>query len=97
MSGVDHLTPGTLLLFLLLFIRLFLVVMDVTSFFDQIIALGLIAHILLSVCINIGMVIGILPVVGIPLPLFSYGLTNLWINLASLGWLNNIAIRRFYY
>ena len=46
---------------------------------------------------NIGMVIGILPIVGIPLPLLSYGLTNLWVTMASLGMLNNIAIRRFYY
>ncbi len=88
---------GVLLLFLLLFIRLMYVTMSLASFFDQIVSIGFIMPIFLSVIINLGMVIGMLPIVGIPLPLVSYGLTNLWITLASLGWLNNIAIRRFYY
>lgn len=86
-----------LVMYALLFTRIVFVIMHVTSFFEAIVALGLLAHILVSVCVNIGMVTGMLPIVGIPLPLVSYGLTNLWITLASLGWLNNIAIRRFYY
>lgn len=84
-------------LFLALFIRLLGVVVTVETLFEQIVALGLLLPILLSACINIGMVIGLLPIVGIPLPLLSYGMTNLIISLASLGWINNIAIRRFYY
>jgi rod shape determining protein RodA len=88
---------GIILLYTLLLVRLIFLVMNVQNFFEQIIGVGLIAHILLSVCINIGMVTGILPIVGIPLPIISYGLTNLWVTLASLGWLNNVAIRRFYY
>jgi rod shape determining protein RodA len=85
-----------LFLFACLMIRLLIVTTQVSSFFNQIIALGLISPILLSICVNIGMVIGILPIVGIPLPLFSYGISNLWITMLSLGWLNNIVIRRFY-
>jgi rod shape determining protein RodA len=85
-----------ILLYALLLTRLVIVIAQVRNFFEQIVAVGLLTHILLSVGINIGMVTGMLPIVGIPLPLFSYGLTNLWITLASLGWLNNIAIRRFY-
>lgn len=88
---------GILLLFLLLFIRLLSIIYCVPSLSYQAIGLGLMIHILLSVCINIGMVMGMLPVVGISLPMFSYGISNLWITMASLGWLNNIAIRRFYY
>lgn len=84
-------------LFVALFIRLLWVVVTVETLFEQIVALGLLLPILLSACINIGMVIGLLPIVGIPLPLVSYGLTNLWITLAALGWINNISIRRFYY
>jgi rod shape determining protein RodA len=86
-----------LLLFFALFTRIIFITIQTHNFFDQIIAIGLLSHLMLSFCINIGMGIGILPIVGIPLPLFSYGITNLWISLASLGWLNNIAIRRFYY
>jgi len=84
-------------MFLALFARLILLLIGVPSVMNQIIGLGLLLHIMLSCCINIGMVTGLLPVVGIPLPLVSYGISNLWITLASLGWLQNIAIRRFYY
>jgi len=86
-----------LILFCLLFIRILYITIKLPSASLQIISIGLVIHIMLSVCINIGMVTGILPIVGISLPLFSYGLSNLWVTLASLGWLNNIAIRRFYY
>jgi len=88
---------AVLTLFALLFVRLIFVILQLKSLFDQIIGVGLLIHVLLSACINVAMVTGMLPIVGIPLPLVSYGITNLWITLASLGWLNNIAIRRFYY
>lgn len=86
-----------LLLFLILFTRITFIILQIKDLFDQIIAVGLLSHLVLSVAINIGMSIGILPIVGIPLPLFSYGITHLWICMASLGWLNNIAIRRYCY
>jgi len=86
-----------LLLFAMLFARIIFVILQLKSLFDQIVAVGLLVHILLSAYINIAMTTGLLPIVGIPLPLVSYGISNLWITLASLGWLNNIAIRRFYY
>jgi rod shape determining protein RodA len=41
-----------------------------------------------------GMVLGLLPIVGIPLPLMSYGLSNLLVTCASLGWFNGIIMRR---
>ncbi|MBU1008142.1 rod shape-determining protein RodA [Candidatus Dependentiae bacterium] len=84
-----------LLLFSLLFIRLTIVIIGAHEILDQLIGIGLLAPIALSTIINIGMVTGMLPIVGIPLPLLTYGLTNLWVTLASLGILNNIAIRRF--
>ncbi len=86
-----------LLMFALLFTRIIFIILQLNNLFEQIIAIGLLSHLMLSVCINICMVIGLLPIVGIPLPLISYGITHLWINLASLGWLNNLSIRRFYY
>lgn len=84
-------------LYALLFSRILYVIVQVPNFFHQIVGIGLVGHILISTCVNVGMVTGMLPTVGIPLPLFSYGITNLWVTLASLGWLNNIAIRRFYF
>jgi rod shape determining protein RodA len=45
--------------------------------------------------INVGMVVGILPVVGVPLPLVSYGGTSLITTLIGVGILMNISMRRF--
>jgi len=85
-----------LILFTLLFWRMFL---GITTIYDsdiQLFAIGTILHIILSVIINIGMVIGLLPIVGIPLPLMSYGLSNLWITFASLGWFMRIIMQQKY-
>lgn len=85
------------LLFILLCARILFITLHVPLFQYQLVALGLLLPIMLSVIVNCGMVMGCLPVVGIPLPLVSYGLTNLWITLACLGWINNIAMHRYYH
>jgi len=85
-----------LLLYLALFARCFMIIIRLKNPFYQLLASGLLIHIILSTIINICMVTGLLPIVGIPLPLMSYGIANLWINLASLGWLNSIFMRRFF-
>lgn len=46
------------------------------------------------ICLNIGMVSGMLPVVGIPLPLISYGGTIFWITLLSFGLTVNVHVNR---
>jgi rod shape determining protein RodA len=86
----------TLLLFLLLFIRLFYVITTIPNFFAQLLACGLVIHVVISTLINLCMILQLLPAVGIPLPLMSYGISHLWITFASLGWFNGIAIARFY-
>lgn len=48
------------------------------SSFSRIFGYGLISVILIHFIINIGMTIGLLPVIGIPLPFFSYGGSSLW-------------------
>ena len=83
-----------LLLYALLFIRSFLMIHDIEPPYLQLLALGLLIHLVLSALINICMVLGMLPIVGIPLPLMSYGLTNLLISFISLGWLNGIYIQQ---
>jgi len=85
-----------LLLYLGLFFRFYCIITSINAPFIQLLATGIIIHIVISTFINIGMVLGLLPVVGIPLPLVSYGVSNLWITFASLGWFNGIAMRRFY-
>lgn len=63
--------------------------------FGMIVSLGVTFLLFWHVAINIGMGTGLLPVVGIPLPLFSYGGSFLLVVLLSVGVLLNIYMRRF--
>jgi rod shape determining protein RodA len=56
---------------------------------------GIVSMISLYVCINVGMAVGIVPVVGVPLPLVSYGGTSIITTFLALGLLLNIQTRRF--
>ena len=49
----------------------------------------------LQLVINVGMVIGLLPVVGIPLVMFSYGGSSMITTMSGMGLLMNISMRRF--
>lgn len=62
--------------------------------FTRLLAAGLAMTFFLSAFVNIGMVMGILPVVGIPLPLVSYGGTAMVTFLASFGILMSISTHR---
>ncbi len=63
--------------------------------FGSMLAIGVTAIVFWQVIINVGMVTGLLPVVGIPLVLFSYGGSSLVATMACLGLLMNIRMRRF--
>ncbi len=63
--------------------------------FGSIMAVGIVAIVFWQVAINVGMVTGLLPVVGIPLLLFSYGGSSLISTMAGMGLLMNISMRRF--
>lgn len=58
---------------------------------------GVAALLFWHVAINIGMVIGVLPVVGVTLPLISYGGSSVLTVMAALGLVMNVSIRRFSY
>jgi rod shape determining protein RodA len=45
--------------------------------------------------VNVGMVIGIMPITGIPLPFLSYGGTSILVSFAGVGMLESIHMRRF--
>jgi rod shape determining protein RodA len=59
------------------------------------ICMGVAALVLFHILVNVGMVIGRMPVVGIPLPLMSYGGSSIWSSLMMLGLVNNVRLRRF--
>jgi len=63
--------------------------------FGMLLAFGIVALLFWQAFINLAMIMGLLPVVGIPLPLFSYGGSSLLTNLVGIGLLLNIRMRRF--
>lgn len=63
--------------------------------FGMLLAFGVVSMIFWQAFINLAMVLGLLPVVGMPLPLFSYGGSSLITTLAGIGLLINIRMRRF--
>ncbi len=63
--------------------------------FGTILAFGITSMIFWQSVINIGMVIGLIPVVGMPLPLVSYGGSSVITSLLGIGILLNISMRRF--
>ncbi|HID96873.1 MAG TPA: rod shape-determining protein RodA [Thermodesulfobacteriaceae bacterium] len=63
--------------------------------FGAFLAFGVTAMLFWQAIVNIGMVIGLMPVVGIPLPLISYGGSSVVTTLLGIGLLLNIRARRF--
>ncbi len=65
-------------MFLILFWRLILLAERQRSAFSRIYGYGVVSVLFAHFAINIGMTIGLVPVIGIPLPFFSYGGSSLW-------------------
>jgi rod shape determining protein RodA len=63
--------------------------------FSAILAFGVVAMFFWHVFINVGMVLGMMPVVGIPLPLLSYGGSFIVSTLIGVGLLLNVSMRRY--
>jgi rod shape determining protein RodA len=63
--------------------------------FGHFVAVGVCGMLFWHVAINIGMVIGLLPVVGVTLPLMSYGGSSVLVIYSGIGLLANIGMRRF--
>jgi len=61
----------------------------------RIVALGVTALFATQTLINLGMVTGLLPVVGIPLPFMSYGGSSMVVSLMALGLLLSVRMRQF--
>jgi rod shape determining protein RodA len=63
--------------------------------FGMLVALGFASLLLFHVVINIGMVVGLLPIMGITLPLMSYGGSSILSTLILIGLVINVRLRRF--
>lgn len=86
-----------LLAYFYLITKGFQIARDCTDLFAALLAAGVSAMLAIQVLINIAMVLGMMPVVGIPLPLLSYGGSSLIVTMLGLGLLVNIHMRRFLY
>ncbi|WP_379131548.1 stage V sporulation protein E [Paenibacillus sp. sgz500958] len=80
-----------LLLFLILIWRGMRVAMSLPDRFGSYLAVGIVCMVAVQVVINIGVVIGLMPVTGITLPLISYGGSSLTLMLTALGILLNLS------
>ncbi|MBX3250074.1 MAG: rod shape-determining protein RodA [Myxococcales bacterium] len=63
--------------------------------FGAVVAVGVTSVIFWQAIINLGMVSGLLPVVGMTLPLFSYGGSSVLTTMIGIGLLMNVSMRRF--
>jgi rod shape determining protein RodA len=63
--------------------------------FGALLAVGVTSMLFWHIVINMGMVIGLFPVVGVPMPFFSYGGTSMITSMVGIGILQNISMRRF--
>lgn len=71
-------TAAVLALFLILILRIINIAERQPTTFARVYAYCVAGYFIFHFCINIGMVIGLCPVIGIPLPFFSYGGSSLW-------------------
>jgi rod shape determining protein RodA len=63
--------------------------------FGTYLAAGIASMFAIQIFVNVGMVIGIMPITGIPLPFLSYGGSAMLVNCIAIGLLLNVHMRRF--
>jgi rod shape determining protein RodA len=90
-------TTVVILLFLFFFLRLLLIAERQRLKFSRIYAYGVVSIFFFHFLINIGMTIGLMPVIGIPLPFFSYGGSSLWAFTIMLFILLKLDVERLQY
>jgi rod shape determining protein RodA len=86
-----------LMLFAALFLRGLAITANARDNFGAMTAFGCTALIFWHVVINVGMTIGLLPVVGVPLTFLSYGGSSLLAGVLAISLIANIGMRRFSY
>jgi rod shape determining protein RodA len=94
----EHGFVGAVALLLLYFILLMRLIHNAQTAPDRaggFVVMGVVAVLLFHILVNAGMVVGYMPVTGIPLPLMSYGGSSLLFMFLALGIVMNIRMRRF--
>lgn len=85
----------TLSLFCWLYVLIIRIASNAREKFGALLCVGVMGYIFWHMFINMGMVIGLLPIVGVPLPLLSYGGSSMLTTMAGLGLISSVAFRRY--
>ena len=94
----EHGFVGATLVLLLYFFILMRLIQNAQTAADlpgSLIIMGIVAVLTFQIAVNVGMVIGFMPVTGIPLPLMSYGGSSVLFTFLALGVAMNVRMRRF--
>jgi rod shape determining protein RodA len=94
----EHGFVGAILVLLLYFFILMRLIQNAQTAADlsgSLIIMGIVAVLTFQIAVNVGMVIGLMPVTGIPLPLMSYGGSSVLFTFLALGVAMNVRMRRF--
>jgi rod shape determining protein RodA len=94
----EHGFVGIVIALVLYFLLIMQVVQNAQTATDRAglyVCMGVAALLLFHVLVNVGMVVGRMPITGIPLPLLSYGGSNTWSIFLMLGLVNSVRLRRF--
>lgn len=85
----------TVALFCMLFLIMIRIASTARDKFGALLAVGVLAYLFWHMFVNIGMVIGLLPIVGVPLPLLSYGGSSMLTTMIGMGLVSSVAFRRY--
>ncbi|MDD2647075.1 MAG: FtsW/RodA/SpoVE family cell cycle protein [Patescibacteria group bacterium] len=83
-------------LFFLLFSRLNKLVQKIYDNFAALLTIGILINLVIHFVINVGMNLGLLPVIGVPLPLLSYGGSYLLVTFIFIGLIQSISVHRLF-
>jgi rod shape determining protein RodA len=84
-----------LLIYFLLLMRLIQNAQTAADLSGTLLVMGVVAVLIFQIAVNVGMVVGLMPVTGIPLPLMSYGGSSVLFTFLALGMVMNVRMSRF--
>ncbi|HLJ76656.1 MAG TPA: rod shape-determining protein RodA [Acidobacteriaceae bacterium] len=94
----EHGFVGAVLVLLIYFLILMRLIQNAQTAADlpgSFLVMGVAAVLIFQIAVNVGMVLGLMPVTGIPLPLMSYGGSSVLFTFLALGMVMNVRMSRF--
>ncbi len=88
-------TSGLLLLYLLLFLIGIRIISDIDGKFEKVFSYGIIAWLFSQTVLNLASTTGLVPITGVPLPLFSHGGSSLISIMIGLGLFINVTLNKY--